>query len=166
MTLSLPAEAIALALVQRQASDEGLWFVAQTAPEAYLQAALRELHAAVETNVAGQETYCATGSSAGRAAHPPEAPVPAAPVDRFATSGKAIDRGEAAQVDRGEAEPEPHITKARAQAFMDNQPIYSAALAAAGAVATALRKNGVRLCDCGSAPQGICYCAALKGESR
>jgi hypothetical protein len=31
-----------------QAEDEGLWFVAQTAPEAYLQAALRRLHAAIE----------------------------------------------------------------------------------------------------------------------
>lgn len=35
-------------LVQKQAEDEGLWFIAETAPEAYLQAALRELHAAVE----------------------------------------------------------------------------------------------------------------------
>jgi|SRR3990172_463533 len=37
------------ALVEQQANDEGLWFVAQTAPEAYLQAALRKLHAAVES---------------------------------------------------------------------------------------------------------------------
>lgn len=35
-------------LVDRQAEDNGLWFQAETAPEAYLQAALRELHAAVE----------------------------------------------------------------------------------------------------------------------
>ena len=40
-------------LVKRQAEDEGLWFQAQTAPEAYLQAALRELHAAVEAAEAG-----------------------------------------------------------------------------------------------------------------
>lgn len=37
-----------IALVNQQAEDEGLWFVAQTAPEAYLQAALRKLHAAIE----------------------------------------------------------------------------------------------------------------------
>lgn len=36
-------------LVNRQAEDDGLWFVARTAPEAYLQKALRELHAAVES---------------------------------------------------------------------------------------------------------------------
>ena len=35
-------------IVDEQAEDEGLWFVAQTAPEAYLQQALRRLHAAVE----------------------------------------------------------------------------------------------------------------------
>lgn len=37
-----------LELVDRQAEDEGLWFVAETAPEAYLQQELRRLHAAVE----------------------------------------------------------------------------------------------------------------------
>lgn len=37
-----------LALVKRQADDEGLWFKARTAPEAYLQKALRDLHAAIE----------------------------------------------------------------------------------------------------------------------
>jgi len=36
------------ALVNKQAEDEGLWFVAKYASEAYLQAALRELHAAIE----------------------------------------------------------------------------------------------------------------------
>jgi crotonobetainyl-CoA:carnitine CoA-transferase CaiB-like acyl-CoA transferase len=36
------------AIVLEQAEDEGLWFDAQTAPEAYLQHALRTLHAAVE----------------------------------------------------------------------------------------------------------------------
>lgn len=35
-------------IVDRQAEDDGLWFWAQTAPEAYVQAALRTLHAAIE----------------------------------------------------------------------------------------------------------------------
>ena len=35
-------------VVSEQAEDEGLWFVAATASEAYLQQALRRLHAAVE----------------------------------------------------------------------------------------------------------------------
>ncbi len=35
-------------LVAEQADDDGLWFVALTAPEAYLQRALRELHQCVE----------------------------------------------------------------------------------------------------------------------
>ena len=35
-------------VVDEQAEDEALWFVAQTAAEAYLQQALRRLHAAVE----------------------------------------------------------------------------------------------------------------------
>ena len=38
------------ALVKEQAEDEGLWFEAQTAAEAYLQQALRELHAAVDAD--------------------------------------------------------------------------------------------------------------------
>ena len=46
------ARAAALAeprrLVDEQAEDEGLWFVAETAAEAYLQQELRRLHAAVE----------------------------------------------------------------------------------------------------------------------
>lgn len=37
-----------MALVNAQAEDHGLWFAAQTASEAYLQQALRKLHAAVE----------------------------------------------------------------------------------------------------------------------
>lgn len=37
-----------LLIVEEQAEDEGLWFEAQTAGEAYLQEALRRLHAAVE----------------------------------------------------------------------------------------------------------------------
>lgn len=35
-------------LVDEQAEDEGLWFIALTAPEAYLQQELRRLHEAVE----------------------------------------------------------------------------------------------------------------------
>lgn len=35
-------------LVNKQAEDEGLWFVAETVPEAYLQRALRKLHAVIE----------------------------------------------------------------------------------------------------------------------
>lgn len=35
-------------LVDVQAKDEGLWFVPVYASEAYLQRALRELHAAIE----------------------------------------------------------------------------------------------------------------------
>ena len=37
-----------LAFVNQQAEDEGLWFEAQTAPEAYLQMELRRLHALIE----------------------------------------------------------------------------------------------------------------------
>ena len=35
-------------MVLIQAEDEGLWFEAKTAPEAYLQQELRRLHAAIE----------------------------------------------------------------------------------------------------------------------
>ena len=35
-------------IVHEQAEDFGLWFQAQTAPEAYLQQALRRLHEAIE----------------------------------------------------------------------------------------------------------------------
>jgi hypothetical protein len=35
-------------LVSEQAEDEGLWFIAQTAPEAYLQQELRKLHSIIE----------------------------------------------------------------------------------------------------------------------
>jgi hypothetical protein len=37
-----------MAIVNAQAEDEGLWFVAQTMPEGYLQEALRKIHAAIE----------------------------------------------------------------------------------------------------------------------
>lgn len=36
------------AVVDEQADDGGLWFVPETAPEDYLQRALRRLHAAIE----------------------------------------------------------------------------------------------------------------------
>lgn len=36
------------ALVDEQAEDDGLWFVARTAPEAYLQQELRRLHRLIE----------------------------------------------------------------------------------------------------------------------
>jgi len=39
-------------IVAEQAEDDGLWFIARTAPEAYLQQALRRLHAAIEGDVA------------------------------------------------------------------------------------------------------------------
>ena len=35
-------------LVNDQANDDGLWFIAQTAPEAYLQQELRKLHKLIE----------------------------------------------------------------------------------------------------------------------
>ena len=35
-------------LVDRQAEDAGLWFVAETAPEDYLQRHLRNLHGLIE----------------------------------------------------------------------------------------------------------------------
>jgi hypothetical protein len=36
------------AVVEEQAKDEGLWFQAETAMEAYVQTALRRLHAIIE----------------------------------------------------------------------------------------------------------------------
>jgi len=35
-------------IVDEQAEDQGLWFEAETAPEAYLQQELRKLHAEIE----------------------------------------------------------------------------------------------------------------------
>ncbi len=35
-------------LADNQAEDSGLWFIAETAPEAYLQEALRKLHSMIE----------------------------------------------------------------------------------------------------------------------
>ena len=43
------------ALVDEQAEDEGLWFQARTAPEAYLQQELGRLHALVESVTGGGE---------------------------------------------------------------------------------------------------------------
>lgn len=40
-----------LDLVSQQAEDEGLWFIAETAPEAYLQDALRRLHETIENEL-------------------------------------------------------------------------------------------------------------------
>lgn len=46
---TLPARAKGMAeVVEEQANDPGLWFVAKTAPEAYLQQALRRLHEIIE----------------------------------------------------------------------------------------------------------------------
>ena len=44
-----------LALVNRQADDEGLWFIAETAAEAYLQQELRKLHALIEREAKKEE---------------------------------------------------------------------------------------------------------------
>lgn len=44
-----------VALVEEQAEDEGLWFIARTAPEAYLQQELRRLHAVIESALAATE---------------------------------------------------------------------------------------------------------------
>ena len=41
-------------LVNQQAEDEGLWFDATTAPEAYLQQELRKLHVAIEGKSIGE----------------------------------------------------------------------------------------------------------------
>lgn len=46
---AMPESLTAAELVQQQAEDDGLWFIAQTAAEAYLQQGLRKLHAAVES---------------------------------------------------------------------------------------------------------------------
>ncbi len=40
-------------VVKEQAEDEGLWFIAKTAPEAYLQKALRRLHEVIEHKSGG-----------------------------------------------------------------------------------------------------------------
>ena len=45
-------------LVDAQAEDEGLWFRAATAPEAYLQQELRKLHAEIERHLSGKSSGC------------------------------------------------------------------------------------------------------------
>ena len=62
-------------LVDEQAEDEGLWFIARTAPEACLQAALRRLHEVIEGRTgdeiakdlvqAGQKGYTAEDETRG-----------------------------------------------------------------------------------------------------
>lgn len=39
-----------LDIVNQQAEDEGIWFMAKTASEAYLQQELRKLHQAIESH--------------------------------------------------------------------------------------------------------------------
>ncbi|MFB3111013.1 MAG: hypothetical protein ACE10G_03170 [Gemmatimonadales bacterium] len=58
-------------VVDSQAEDAGIWFVAQTAPEAYLQQELRRLHQTIETDARGRE-----------ATHNRQNP-PASPLRRF-----------------------------------------------------------------------------------
>ena len=41
--------------VDLQAEDEGLWFIAQTAPEAYVQRGLRDCHQYIEEQLAALE---------------------------------------------------------------------------------------------------------------
>lgn len=66
---ALQEQALALgelrALVLRQAEDEGLWFVARTAPEAYLQQELRRLHAAIEREPLTRSVSGAVGAETG-----------------------------------------------------------------------------------------------------
>jgi hypothetical protein len=54
-----------LKLVASQANDEGLWFEAKTAPEAYLQRALRFLHATIEKDVDALEALIAEQEKSG-----------------------------------------------------------------------------------------------------
>ncbi len=42
-------------VVAKQAEDDGLWFIAQTAPEAYVQQELRRLHTEIEASTAKEE---------------------------------------------------------------------------------------------------------------
>jgi len=42
----------AIEIVNEQAEDDGIWFIAETITEAYLQRELRRLHAAVEKDYA------------------------------------------------------------------------------------------------------------------
>lgn len=53
--LSEGARALLKQIVEKQAEDDALWFIAETAPESYLQSELRRLHAAVESALAEGE---------------------------------------------------------------------------------------------------------------
>ena len=44
-------------IVDEQANDEALWFTTSTAPEEYVQKALRRLHAAIEAEDWAVELY-------------------------------------------------------------------------------------------------------------
>ena len=44
-------------LVDKQVNDEGLWFIAKTAPEAYLQQELRKLHALIEEDIKIEDVF-------------------------------------------------------------------------------------------------------------
>lgn len=80
-------------VVAEQAEDPGLWFVSESITEAYLQAALRRLHAAVEqrsqvqaaldalnirrsTAPEGECKYCDAFRAAGDRFHPHHDPSP------------------------------------------------------------------------------------------
>ncbi len=49
MTDLVEKHELLIKLVEEQAEDEGIWFIAETAPEAYLQHQLRRLHHLIET---------------------------------------------------------------------------------------------------------------------
>jgi len=51
MTDLIEKHELLLKLVAEQAEDEGIWFIAETAPEDYLQYQLRRLHRLIETGV-------------------------------------------------------------------------------------------------------------------
>lgn len=44
-------------LAEKQANDRGLWFIAKTAPEAYLQQELRKLHALIEEDIKMEDIF-------------------------------------------------------------------------------------------------------------
>lgn len=56
----------ARAEVERQAADPGLWFISGTAPEVYLQQALRRLHAIIEGDKATVEALAVREHEAER----------------------------------------------------------------------------------------------------
>ena len=54
------------AIILEQAADEGLWFVIATAPEAYLQEALRKLHSLIEDEWADEVAFLASSLAEAR----------------------------------------------------------------------------------------------------